>query len=88
MRIEKDDSEFTRRTLIYPFDDGDAGRVYVERRRRRGNLDEWEEVRLNYSMFGNPTVEQARAHAEAILEGCRIAEEMAITDYGPLKREG
>jgi len=76
MRIVKEDSEYRRLVTVYPFDDGDAGRVRVERSVDFGSSD-WGPVEIHYGCFSPVNVERARAHAEAILEGCRIAEEMS-----------
>src|ERR1044072_7832436 len=82
MRVKRHDDEFRMRAEIFAFDDSDGHTVNVERQRDLFHLSKWEAgPRINGSAFGNPPVEMPRLYAAAMLEACRIADEMnAVPD--------
>jgi hypothetical protein len=52
--------------------------VRVARRRRPENPAEWDEVEMSWSLHNPRDIKSARAYGEAILEACRIGEEMSV----------
>jgi hypothetical protein len=82
VKIKRKDNRSGMVAHVYPFADNEHVRIRVERGREFGEPG-WEpEARVHWSAFMPQGVEFARQYAEAILEACRIGEEMnAVPDH-------
>lgn len=85
MKVIRGDNQCAMRAEIYPFADSQL-HITVERERETGAEpfgSKWEAgASVNWSALGSRDVETTRLYASAILEACRIADEMnAVPDH-------
>lgn len=79
MRVERENEEYRRRAVVYPFAGSNAGQIQVEKTRTRplvGPWRSWGPVRVSWDGFTGLSPKEAHDFGSALVEAARLAAEI------------